>query len=116
MTISEFEQKRFTRIIENYLKELHHPSHLPLDTQIGYRLTNQSIELFQIRTPYQGKPGETFEFPIIKTTYVKSKKIWKVFWQRRDLKWHSYEPNPFVKDLDEFIDVLKKDEYCCFYG
>ena len=116
MAISEFEKKRFTHIIKNYLKELRLPNHLSLDTQIDYRLTNQSIELFQIRPLYRGKPGETFEFPIIKTTYVKSKIIWKVFWQRRDLKWHSYEPNPVVKNLEEFIAVLNKDEYGCFYG
>ena len=116
MTISEFEKKRFSHIIENYLNEIQLPNHLQLGTQIDYKITNQSIELFEIRPVYKGKPGETYELPIIKTTYVKSKNIWKIFWQRRDLKWHSYEPNPVVKTLEEFIAILKKDEYGCFYG
>ncbi len=116
MTISEFEKKRFSHIIENYLKALKPPAHLPVDIKIDYRLTNQSIEIFQIRPVYKGESGETYEFPFIKTTYVKSKKIWKIFWMKRDLKWHSYEPDPEVNNLEEFIAVLEKDEYGCFYG
>jgi len=32
------------------------------------------------------------------------------------LKWHFYEPVPDVSTLDEFLAVVKKDEYACFFG
>lgn len=56
------------------------------------------------------------EIPIAKTTWVKSRKVWRVFWQRADMKWHSYPPLPEVKSLQEFIDAVEVDEYACFYG
>ena len=31
---------------------------------------------------------------------------WRVFWQRRDLKWHSYEPRPEVKSVEEFASLV----------
>jgi hypothetical protein len=56
------------------------------------------------------------EHPFAIATYVKLKAVWKVYWQPADLKWHRYEPNSEVKTLEEFLAVVEKDEYCCFYG
>ena len=35
---------------------------------------------------------------------------------RRDLKWHGYEPNLEVKSLEAFLNVVDRDELCCFFG
>ena len=35
---------------------------------------------------------------------------------RRDLKWHGYEPTPEVHSLEAFLNVVDRDEYCCFFG
>ena len=53
---------------------------------------------------------------VIKTTYVKKTGIWKVYWQRADLKWHSYSPIPEVDTLDDFLTLVDKDEHHCFRG
>ena len=60
--------------------------------------------------------NEKIEESVAKATYVKSRNIWKIFWQRADLKWHRYQPDPEVKTLEEFLYVVERDEYCCFYG
>ena len=52
--------------------------------------------------------------PIAKATFVKSKKIWKVFWQRADLKWHSYPPVPKVNFIEEFVELVEQDQNNCF--
>jgi hypothetical protein len=56
------------------------------------------------------------EHSIAKTTYNKSKLCWKIFWQRADLKWHRYPPCPEVASLEEFLDVVQKDDHNCFFG
>jgi Protein of unknown function (DUF3024) len=56
------------------------------------------------------------EIPIAKAQYVKSRAVWKVYWQRADMKWHSYEPQAEVKSLEEFVTVVEVDEYYCFFG
>jgi len=35
---------------------------------------------------------------------------------RQDLKWHSYSPVPTVEHLEEFLDLVEKDEHACFFG
>jgi hypothetical protein len=81
----------------------------------GFRIENQSVELFEIR-PTWNDPGQKIESPFAKASYVKSRKIWKIYWQRADLKWHAYPPHPEAKTLEEFFDIVNRDEHACFFG
>ena len=55
----------------------------------------KSPQLFEIR-PYWRDPTKKIENPVAKATFVRTTGTWRVFWQRADLKWHSYEPAPQV--------------------
>lgn len=82
---------------------------------IGFRITGQSLELFEIR-PCFHNPNEAIEIPQAKTTYVKKNKSWKLFWMRQDLKWHRYTPIPEVNSLEEFFAVVAEDANAYFRG
>jgi len=82
---------------------------------ISYKIENQSIIIFEIRPHWKNK-NEFTESPIAKTTFVKAKNHWKIFWLREDLKWHGYEPNPFVNTIKEFVEIVDDDRYGCFWG
>ena len=85
------------------------------DLDLGFRIKGQSVEIFEIRPMWQ-RPNEKIEEPVAKTTFIKTKKVWKIYWQRADLKWHRYDPHPEVGSLDEFLDIVDRDEYACFFG
>ena len=85
------------------------------EVDLSFRVKGQSVEIFEIR-PMWNDSNKTIEESVAKATYVKSRNIWKIFWQRADLKWHSYKPEPEVKTLEEFLEVVERDEYCCFFG
>ena len=116
MAFSEFETKRYVTIVQRYLDGRRPPLHIRPELDLGCRAIGQSVEMFEIRPVWRGQPGEKMERPFAKATYVKSKSIWKIYWQRADLKWHRYDPNSEVKDLEGFLAVVEKDEYHCFYG
>ncbi len=115
MTISEFEIKRCERELEKFMADKRPPAHIRNELDFGYRIEDQSVVLFEIRPEWRN-PENKIEMPIAKTTYVKSKKVWKVFWQRADLKWYSYEPNPTVKYFEEFLSLVGEDKHACFFG
>ena len=115
MGFSEVEAKKYSWMMDAYLKIRRPPDHLRDKVDIGYRLEDQSIEIFEIR-PVWNDPGEKMESSVAKATYVKSKDQWKVYWLRADLKWHGYEPCPVVKTLEEFLQVVDEDQYSCFWG
>jgi hypothetical protein len=116
MAISEFETKRREQIVLRYLDGRRPSPHIRSEVDLDCRVLGQSVEMFEIRQVWKGKPGEKMEHPFAKATYVKSKAVWKIYWQRADLKWHRYEPSSEVKNLEEFLAVVEKDEHGCFYG
>ncbi|EAT16848.1 DUF3024 domain-containing protein [Desulfuromonas acetoxidans] len=115
MAISEFEIKRYKKIVNHYI-ESHRPEpHIRNQVDLSFRIENQSVIIFEIREVWN-QPGKKMESPIAKATYVKKTNSWKLYWQRADLKWHRYEPTPEVKTIEVFLAVLEKDEYGCFWG
>ena len=115
MAISEFEQKRCEKEVEKFLAIRRPPAHVRNQLDFGNRIENQSVELFEIRACWR-KPEEKIEVSFAKATYVKKEKIWKIYWQRQDLKWHSYKPVSSVQFFEEFLSVVNEDENACFFG
>ena len=100
---------------ENLLQKRRPPENIRQQVDLNYRIENQSVLIFEIRSRWDNK-DEFFESPIAKTTWVKSKNHWKVFWMRSDLKWHVYKPNPALKAISEFVELIDRDKYGCFWG
>ncbi|MFC4623307.1 DUF3024 domain-containing protein [Comamonas nitrativorans] len=51
-----------------------------------------------------------------KATWIRTKKAWKVYWRRADLRWHSYEPLAHVRTPDKVLEGVDADPYGCFWG
>ena len=115
MALSEFEQKRCERIVGAYIQKRRPPVHVRPELDIGFRVTGQSVEIFEIR-PRWKEPDKTLEHSVAKATFVKTQEVWRVYWQRADLKWHSYEPAPMVKSMEAFLKLVEEDKYACFWG
>jgi hypothetical protein len=56
------------------------------------------------------------EHSVAKATYVRTQKVWKIYWQRADLKWHGYEPVAAVKSIEGFFEAVVDDPHACFWG
>lgn len=115
MAVSEFELKRIEKMMEAYLEKTRPPVHIRNELDIGRRIENQSVELFEIRPAFQ-RPDQKIAHAIAKATYVKSAKEWRLYWMRADLKWHRYEPIPEVNSLEKFLQIIEEDAHGCFYG
>ncbi len=100
---------------ENLLHVRRPPEEMRHQVDLNYRIEGQNVLIFEIRSRWD-KPEILFESPIAKTTYVKSKRLWKVFWMRADLKWHLYKPNTEVKTISEFVKLVDQDNHGCFWG
>lgn len=115
MAFSDFEQKRYAKVVGAYVETRRPPVHIRGELDIGFRVVGQSIEIFETRPVWQS-PDESVENPIIKATYVKRRDVWRIFWQRADLRWHRYDPEPEVHRLEDVLDVAERDPHGCFYG
>ncbi len=115
MAQNDIERKRIENTIGAFIEKLRPPPHIRPQLDFGFRVTGQSIELFEIR-PQWNKPEIKRESSFAKATFVRAQGIWRVYWKRADLKWHSYEPVSEVSAINEFLAVVKNDEHSCFFG
>jgi len=115
MAFNEIQNKKIELVVEGYLERKRPPVEIRKDLDISYRIENQSVYIYEIRPQWDDK-SKIMNIDVAKTTYVAKKNIWKIFWMRSDLKWHGYEPDPIVENIEEFIDIVETDEYCCFWG
>lgn len=116
MAFSEFEIKRIEKIVGAFVDQNRPPAHIRPKLDLAYRISGQSVELFEVRPRWRGQPGEMMESPVAKATFVKTQELWRVFWMRADLKWHSYPPMPKVGSIEKFLAIVKEDKHACFFG
>ena len=115
MAFSEFELKRIEKAVSLFFEKRLPPGHDRKKLDFGYTISGQSVVLTEIR-PQWDDPSIIHEYPFAKATYVKTQNVWKVFWQRADLKWHGYKPVSAVASFEEFLDVVNADKHGCFFG
>lgn len=115
MAFTEIDIKRCEKIIGAFVERRRPPRHLRAQVDLAFRLRGQSVEIFEIR-PAWNDATRTVERPFAKATYNLSKRTWKLYWRRADLKWHGYEPVPEVATLEQFVAVVDEDAYGCFFG
>ena len=115
MEFSEFENRRIEKLVDAFLEKRRPPPDLRQELDLGFRLEGPSLELFEIR-PVWNDPNRYMESPVAKATFVKARKVWRVFWHRADMKWHGYPPCPEVRSVEEFLSLVDLDENHCFWG
>jgi hypothetical protein len=116
VALSEFELARVQRAMAALMQQRRPPPQVRPKLDLGFRVKGQSVEIFEIRPVWRGPADEKHESAVAKATYVRTRGVWRVFWQRRDLKWHGYEPRPEVNSIDEFASMVAEDVHACFFG
>ena len=113
MAFKDSELVECKALIEKYIKSIRPPVEMRGRIDIDYKIENQSIIIFERYKSIDKKPIEGY---IAKTTYLRNWDLWKIYWQRADMKWHLYEPKKEVKELADFIKIIEEDKYHCFWG
>ena len=117
MAFDDLQQARTKREVDEFIEQRRPPEEIRDEIDLGYRIdkTDQSVVIYEIR-PHWKDPDETVQTRVARMKYVKSRDIWKLYWMRRDLKWHKYPPAPEVRSLQEAIEIVDEDERSCFWG
>jgi hypothetical protein len=115
MALTELETARARKILGEFIDRRRPPPHIRHELDLGYRVKGQSVELFEVRAAWD-RPGEKIERPIAKATFVRTQNVWRIHWQRADLKWHVYDPFPVAGGLRDFLSKVERDPHGCFWG
>ena len=115
MAFTELELARHHKLMRGYVDRVRPPAEVRAKLDISYRISNQSVEIFEVR-PKWDDPSVIVEEPVAKATFVRRAREWRIYWQRADLNWHRYDPVPEAPSLDGFLEVVEEDAHHCFFG
>lgn len=101
--------------LENFIDKIRPPEEMRKQYDISYKIEDQSVIIYELR-PHWEKKDQFIESNIAKTTYIKNKNQWKIFWFQSDLKWHEYKPRVVVETLKRFLEIVAEDKHHCFWG
>ena len=103
------------KIINDYVQTKRPPVEIRDEVDIGYSYKNGEVILFEIRPQWNDKT-KIHQHPFARVKYVKTQKVWKIYWMRANGKWELYEPVSQVNDINSFIEVIENDKHGCFWG
>ncbi|HLR25314.1 MAG TPA: DUF3024 domain-containing protein [Fodinibius sp.] len=115
MSFTKEELNQWEPIVRTFIERSRPPEHLRSQVDLAYTIDDQNIIIFEIR-PQWDDPETKVKNNVAKATWVRSQQVWKIYWQKRDLKWHPYEPLPKVDSLETFIKEVDEDPNACFLG
>lgn len=114
MAFDEFTLHRRNKTVGAFVEQRRPAPHIRDQIDLSYRIKGQSVEIFELRPRWQ-HPEEIMECPIAKTTFVKTQGVWKIYWMRKDLKWHLYAIRPEVTSIEAFLEEIARDTSACFW-
>ena len=116
MALQPLELAHVEHAVAAFMLRMRPPPKIRAEVDLEHRIDGQSLVIFERRPAWRGAPGETIELMVAKSTYVRAYDHWRVYWQRRDLRWHRYDPAPEVPTVADFLDLVEEDAYACFFG
>lgn len=113
MAFNDLEFHAVKKEVSQFIDGIRPPANVRDELDIIFHITDQSIEIAELRPVWRGEPGEKIEHSVAKVTYVRSQKAWNLYWMRADMKWHLYES---VKTLADALKIVEEDANGCFFG
>ncbi|MEK6775907.1 MAG: DUF3024 domain-containing protein [bacterium] len=89
MAFSEIELKKIDKLVGGLCRE-RIPVHLKDQLSLEYRVKGHEVVVYE-RRPYWSDPNEITETPVAKMKFLRTTNEWRLYWMRRDLKWHGYD-------------------------
>jgi hypothetical protein len=85
--------------------------------QLDFRadIAGSDLVVVEVRPAYNDK-RRIIEHPLAKAKWVDKRKVWRLFWMRSDLKWHSYSPMPEARTIGSLLAEVDRDPHGCFFG
>jgi hypothetical protein len=114
MTLSEIQRAQVTKRLGTFC-DGRVPPRVRDKVRVGLRISGGEVVLFEERPAFR-PPHEWREMPVAKFKYVGTQRLWRLYCQHRDLRWHQYEALPAAPSFAKLLDEVAADPTGIFWG
>lgn len=115
MAFTELEHALNRKSLDDLIAKRRPPESVRSQLDISYAFVGQTVDIFEIRPDWQDECA-TRRTPVARIRFVRTQGQWLLYWMRRDLKWHAYEPDPIHSTLASALKAVDQDAECGFFG
>ncbi len=114
MALSEIQRIQVTKRLAAFCDARVPPS-VRDKVRLGFRIKGGEVLLFEERPAFH-PPHEWEAMPVAKFKYVGTQRLWRLYCQHRDLRWHAYEALPAAQTFGKLLDEVATDPTGIFWG
>jgi hypothetical protein len=114
VAFSELELKRIDKTVGALCRRLTKPQFAE-QLRFVYEIDRHAVSIYEERPPCYGVGGWT-RMGVARFRFLRTRGEWRLYWMRRDLKWHLYEADMATSDLAALVKVVEADKYGAFFG
>jgi hypothetical protein len=114
MAFSELELKRIDKTLGSMRRRLSRPEHAD-KLRFVFEVDGHAVSIYEERSPWDGA-GEWTRSGVARFRHTRTRGSWTLYWMRRDLKWHAYDPDAMPGDLESLVALVNEDRYGAFFG
>jgi hypothetical protein len=114
VAFDELDLKRIDRTVGELCRKCSPPEHAD-ELRTVYEVEGHSVTMYEERPPWDGV-GEWTRGGIARFRFNRSRRQWRLYWMRQDLRWHLYDPDETPADLASLVAMVEADKYGAFFG
>lgn len=115
MAFNKMELEHIDRTAGALARRRQSPEHLCDKIRHELEVDGRKGRTFTVR-PLWSEPSRTVRSGVAQFTYTRTRDAWKLYWMRRDGKWHAWDPAENTGTLDELVRVVDEDRRGGFWG
>lgn len=115
MAFNERELEHIDRTVGAFVRRKQPPEHLLDKLRHEVEIEGHKVRIMTIRPSFRD-PNRTTRYPVAQFTYNRTQDRWKLYWMRRDMKWHVWPPSEDVERLEDLVAVVEADVHGGFWG
>ena len=115
MAFDDLELKRIDNSVGALCRRRTRPD-LRHELEFIYEIDGHNVSVYEVRPAWRD-PSQKTKLGVARFKYVRSRNEWRLYWMRRDLKWHRYNVEEAQsKRLEPLVRVVEEDRLCAFFG
>jgi Protein of unknown function (DUF3024) len=93
------------------------PEHARHQVRIECEVSGRDLTVVERHPPWPPEAGpEWMRTPVARLRYVRSRRVWRLYWIDSDDRWHEYPELPFAPDVADLLAELEEDPTALFWG
>lgn len=93
------------------------PEHARHQVRIECEVDQRDLTIVELHAPWAPEVGDQWmRTPVARLRYLRSRRVWRLYWADRNDRWRAYPELPFAPDVVDLLAEVDEDPTALFWG